>query len=157
MNKRYGDATSLDDFLMKSQMMRYEAIRAMYEAYSRNKYASTGVIVWMLNNGWPSLIWNLYDYQLRAAGGYFGAKNALEALHPMYGYDDHAVWVVSSQYRDAPNLKVTATIYDLNMKERFSRQANLDATADSTNKVFVESAVASRFACREKRSFMFES
>ena len=136
LNKRYGDATSLDDFLMKSQMMRYEAIRAMYEAYSRNKYASTGVIVWMLNNGWPSLIWNLYDYQLRAAGGYFGAKNALEALHPMYGYDDHAIWVVSSQYRDAPNLKVTATIYDLNMKERFSRQANLDATADSTNKVF---------------------
>jgi exo-1,4-beta-D-glucosaminidase len=136
LNKRYGDAKSLDDFLMKSQMMRYEAIRSMYEAYSRNKYASTGVIVWMLNNGWPSLIWNLYDYQLRVAGGYFGAKNALEALHPIYGYDDHAVWVVSSQYRDAPNLKVTATIYDLNMKERFSRQATLDAKADSTNKVF---------------------
>jgi exo-1,4-beta-D-glucosaminidase len=136
LNKRYGDATSLDDFLMKSQMMRYEAIRSMYEAYDRNKYVSTGVIVWMLNNGWPSLIWNLYDYELRVAGGYFGAKNALEALHPMYGYDDRAVWVVSSQYQDAKKLSVTAKIYDLNMKERFSRQENLDATADSTNKVF---------------------
>ena len=136
LNKRYGDATSLDDYLMKSQMMRYEAIRAMYEAHSRNKYTATGVIAWMLNNGWPSLIWNLYDYELRIAGGYFGAKNALEALHPMYGYDDHAVWVVSSQYRDAKKLRLTAKIYDLNMKERFSRQENLDVAADSTNKMF---------------------
>ena len=136
LNRRYGEAQNLDDFLMKSQVMRYEAIRAMYEAFTRNKYAATGVIVWMLNNGWPSLIWNLYDYELRTAGGYFGAKVALEGLHPMYGYDDHAVWVTNSQYRDANKLRVTAKIYDLNMKERFSRQENLDAAADSTNKAF---------------------
>lgn len=136
LNKRYGDATSLDDYLMKSQMMRYEAIRAMYEAHSRNKYTATGVIAWMLNNGWPSLIWNLYDYELRVAGGYFGAKNALEALHPIYGYDDRAVWVVSSQYQDAHKLHLTAKIYDLNMKERYSRQEALDAAADSTNNIF---------------------
>ena len=116
--------------------MRYEATRAMYEAFTRNKYTATGVIIWMLNNGWPSLIWNLYDYELRTAGGYFGAKIALEGLHPMYGYDDHAVWVLNSQYRDANKLRVTAEVYDSNMKERFSRQQNLDAAADSTNKVF---------------------
>jgi len=136
LNQRYGDATSLDDFLLKAQVTRYEAIRSMYEAFSRNKYTSTGVIVWMLNNGWPSLIWNLYDYQLRLGGGYFGAKNALEALHPMYGYDDRSVWVVNSQYQDARKLSVTARIYDLNMKERFSRREMLDANADTTNKVF---------------------
>jgi exo-1,4-beta-D-glucosaminidase len=108
----------------------------MYEAFSSKKYTSTGVIGWMLNNGWPSFIWNLYDYDLRVAGGYFGAKNALEALHPMYSYDDRAIWVVSSQYQDAKKLRVTAKIYDLNMKARFSRQEILDAAADSTNKVF---------------------
>ena len=136
LNQRYGEATNLDDFLLKSQVMRYEATRAMHEAFTRNKYAATGVIIWMLNNGWPSLIWNLYDYELRTAGGYFGAKIALEGLHPMYGYDDHAVWVLNSQYRDANKLRVTAEVYDSNMKERFSRQQNLDAAADSTNKVF---------------------
>lgn len=136
LNERYGEAANLDDFLMKSQVMRYEAIRAMYEAYTRNKYEATGVIVWMLNNGWPSFIWNLYDYELRVAGGYFGAKNALEGLHPMYGYDDRAVWVLNSEYHDADKLSLTAKIYDLNMKELFSRQANVDAAADSTNRVF---------------------
>jgi len=54
----------------------------MYEAYSRNKYQATGVIQWMLNNAWPSMIWHLYDYYLRPGGGYFGAKRAMEALHP---------------------------------------------------------------------------
>ena len=137
LKERYGDASSLDDFLVKSQMMRYEAVRAMYEAYSRNKYTTaTGVIIWMLNNAWPSLIWSLYDYQLRTAGGYFGAKIAMEPLHPLYGYDDRSISVVSSQYRDAKKLKVAAQIYDLNMKRRFSREEPFDAAADGSNKIF---------------------
>ena len=56
----------------------------MFEAYSRNKYASTGVIQWMLNNAWPSLIWHLYDYFLMPAGGYFGTKKACEPVHAQY-------------------------------------------------------------------------
>lgn len=137
LNLRYGEPSNLDDFLLKSQVMRYEAVRAMYEAYSRNKYtAATGVVIWMLNNGWPSFIWNLYDYQLRTAGGYFGAKIAMEGIHPLYGYDDRSVSIVNSQYRDTWMLKVTAKIYDLNMKERFSRDENFDAAADSSSKLF---------------------
>ena len=77
---------------LKSQLQTYEGVRAMYEAYSRNKYTSTGVIQWMLNNAWPSMIWHLYDFYLRPGGGYFGAKKAMEPLHPVYGYDDHSVW-----------------------------------------------------------------
>ncbi|MFZ3366468.1 MAG: sugar-binding domain-containing protein, partial [Candidatus Sulfotelmatobacter sp.] len=83
---RYGKADTVEDFAFKSQLQTYEGVRAMYEAYSRNKYESTGVIQWMLNNAWPSMIWHLYDYYLRPGGGYFGAKRAMEALHPVYGY-----------------------------------------------------------------------
>jgi exo-1,4-beta-D-glucosaminidase len=110
-------------------------VRAMYEAYSRNKYASTGVIQWMLNNAWPSMIWHLYDFYLRPGGGYFGAKIAMEALHPLYSYDDRSIWVVSSQYEDAKNLKLTAKVLNLDMSEKYSQQVNVDAAADSTNKV----------------------
>ena len=46
--------------------MEYDSERAMFEAYSKNKYDSTGVIQWMLNNAWPSMIWHLYDYYLDA-------------------------------------------------------------------------------------------
>ena len=121
--------------MLKAQLMNYEGIRAMFEAYSRNKYTSTGVIQWMLNNAWPSMIWHLYDYYLRPGGGYFGAKRAMEPLHPLYSYDDHSVWVVSSRYDDVPRLKLTTKIYNLDMTEKFSQESSVDAAADSTNKV----------------------
>jgi exo-1,4-beta-D-glucosaminidase len=133
---RYGKSDNVEDFAQKSQMQTYEGVRAMYEAYSRNKYEATGVIQWMLNNAWPSMIWHLYDYYLRPGGGYFGAKRAMEALHPLYGYDDHSIWVVSSQYEDAKDLKLTTKIYNLDMSEKFSQENNLDAPADSTAKIF---------------------
>ncbi len=136
LSNRYGKSDSVEDFAIKSQMQTYEGVRAMYEAYSRNKYQSTGVVQWMLNNAWPSMIWHLYDYYLRPGGGYFGAKRAMETLHPVYGYDDHSIWLVSSQYEDAKGLKLTTKIYNLDMTEKFTHEDSVDAGADSTAKVF---------------------
>jgi exo-1,4-beta-D-glucosaminidase len=136
LTNRYGKSDNVEDFAAKSQMQTYEGVRAMYEAYSRNKYQSTGVIQWMLNNAWPSMIWHLYDYYLRPAGGYFGAKRAMESLHPVYGYDDRSIWVVSSQYEDAKGLKLTTKIYNLDATEKFSQDNAVDMPADSTAKVF---------------------
>ena len=136
LSNRYGKSDNVEDFAIKSQMQTYEGVRAMYEAYSRNKYQSAGVIQWMLNNAWPSMIWHLYDYYLRPAGGYFGAKRAMEALHPLYGYDDHSIWVVSSQYTEAKGLKLITKIYNLDATEKFSQENTLDAGPDSTSKIF---------------------
>ena len=136
LNARYGKANSVENFTSKSQLMTYEGVRAMYEAYSRNKYASTGVIQWMLNNAWPSMIWHLYDYYLRPGGGYFGAKKATQTPDPIYGYDDHSIWLVSSQYVDAKGLKLQARLLNLDGTQKFSKEVALDAPADSTAKVF---------------------
>jgi len=135
LNARYGKADSLEDYTRKAQLMNYEGIRAMFEAYSHNKYTSTGVIQWMLNNAWPSMIWHLYDYYLRPGGGYFGAKRAMEPLHPLYAYDDRSVWVVNNRYEDVRGLKLTTKVYNLDMTEKFSQETAVDAGADSTNKV----------------------
>jgi exo-1,4-beta-D-glucosaminidase len=135
LDARYGKSDNVQEFSAKSQMQTYEGVRAMYEAYGRNKYTSTGVIQWMLNNAWPSMIWHLYDYYLRPGGGYFGAKKAMEALHPVYGYDDNSIWLVSSQYEDVKGLKLTAKVLNLDMTEKYSRQFPVDAAADSTNKI----------------------
>ena len=134
-DNRYGKAASADEFTYKAQLMTYEGVRAMFEAYTRNKYTSTGVIQWMLNNGWPSMIWHLYDYYLRPGGGYFGAKKAMQALDPVYGYDDHSIWLVSSKYEDTKGLKLTARILNVDATEKFSKEVPLDAAADSTAKV----------------------
>ena len=70
MKGRYGEAVDLKDYVRKGQLIAYDNERAMFEAYGRNKYKSTGVIKWMLNNAWPSLAWHLYDYYLEAGSGY---------------------------------------------------------------------------------------
>jgi exo-1,4-beta-D-glucosaminidase len=132
---RYGPADSLDDFLRKAEAMAYEGQRAMFEAYSRNKYVSTGVVQWMLNNAWPSLIWHLYDYYLVPAGGYFGTKKAHEPAHVQYSYDDHSVAIVNGLAQPLTGLQVTARLFDLEAREIAVREARLDVPPDSSTKV----------------------
>jgi exo-1,4-beta-D-glucosaminidase len=136
LNRRYGQATSLDDYERKAQAMTYDGQRAMFEAYGRNKYTATGVIQWMLNNSWPSLIWHLYDYYLVPAGGYFGTKKACEPVHVQYSYDDHSVVVVNSTYEPLKGMKVSAKIYNIDAKEKASHDAALDIGSDSSTKAF---------------------
>lgn len=91
--KRYGVPSSLDDYLFKAQMADYEATRAQFEAYSARWSAerpATGLIYWMLNNAWPSLHWNLFDYYLHPSGSYFGTKAALGNLESVV-FDYHSI------------------------------------------------------------------
>ena len=135
MNATYGQAHSAEDYVRIAQTMSYDSERAMYEAYGRNKYTSTGVIQWMLNNAWPSMIWHLYDYYLEADGGYFGAKKACEPLHIQYSYDDHSVVVVNSTYQPSAAATAEVRLYDTNLKTLFSQQKQVEAAADSSARV----------------------
>jgi exo-1,4-beta-D-glucosaminidase len=136
LNNRYGEAKTVEDYTVKSQLMAYEGIRAMFEGFSRNKYQSTGVIQWMLNNAWPSIIWHLYDYYLRPGGGYFGAKKANQPLHAIYSETDGSVWAVNSTYQDVPGLRVKARVFNLDMNEKHTTEATFDLPADGTHKAF---------------------
>jgi exo-1,4-beta-D-glucosaminidase len=136
LEKRYGAPTSLDDFERKAQAMTYDNQRSMYEAYGRNKYVSTGVIQWMLNNAWPSLIWHLYDYYLVPAGGYFGTKKSTEVVHVQYDYDTDSVSVVNGKYEDLKNYKVSANLYNIDAKEVGFMDKTIDLTADAATKAF---------------------
>jgi exo-1,4-beta-D-glucosaminidase len=136
LNGRYGAAQDVRDFALKSQLMTYEGQRAMFEAYAGNRYTSTGVIQWMMNNAWPSLIWHLYDYYLMPAGGYFGTKKACEPIHAQYSYDDKSVVAVNTTNQPQHNLKLTAQVFDLNLAEKFSKATEIDLAADSNFKAF---------------------
>ncbi len=135
MDAIYGPPSDLADFLRKAQAMNYDGQRAMFEAYARNKYRSTGVIQWMLNNGWPSIMWHLYDYYLQPAAGYFGTKKACEPLHIQYSYDDRSVVVVNGLLHDVPGLTAEATLYDFDLHPRFTHQTRLTSPADSVQKI----------------------
>ncbi len=136
LDARYGKSTSAEDFARKSQALAYESQRAMFEGFGRNKYTATGVIQWMLNNAWPSMIWHLYDYYLRPGGGYFGTKKACEPLHVQYSYDDKTLAVVNDTWQAYPGLKVSAQLLDFDLKPRFSKEAVVDLGADAVVRSF---------------------
>lgn len=137
LEARYGKARGVEDYARKAQAMAYDGQRAMFEAYARNKYTSTGVIQWMLNNAWPSLIWHLYDYYLRPGGGYYGTKLACEPLHVQFSYDDHSVVVVNDLQQAFAGLRVKAEVFDLTARSKFVREARVDVAADGVVRAFV--------------------
>jgi exo-1,4-beta-D-glucosaminidase len=136
MEAIYAKPHSAAEYERLAQAMEYDSERAMFEAYSKNKYASTGVIQWMLNNAWPSMTWHLFDYYLDTGAGYFAVKKACEPLHIQYSYDDLSIVVVNSNYASAAKLHAGVRVYNLTGKEIYSAEAVVDAAADSAQRIF---------------------
>ena len=133
---RYGEATNLNDYVRKGQLIAYDNERAMFEAYGRNKYKSTGVIKWMLNNAWPSLAWHLYDYYLEPGSGYYGTKKSLEPIHVQYSFDDRTIAIVNSTLNQSSDLTVRATVVDINSAMRWTNSARVGVPPDGVVRAF---------------------
>ena len=82
LNNRYGEPKNIEELALKAQLMNYEAIRPMFEAFVVNKPVTTGVVQWMLNSPWPEFYWQLYDYSLMPTGALYGTKKGLSAIEP---------------------------------------------------------------------------
>ncbi len=117
LRARYGAWSSLDQFVEAAQVQNYETQRAEFEAYidhsTRRAAPSTGIVYWQLNKGWPTLLWDLYNYDSDQAGSYFGAKKANESLHAMYAYDDGTVAVDNLGPTAQSGLSVQSNVYTL--------------------------------------------
>jgi len=132
---RYGQPDDVEEYSMKSQVLQYEATRAMFEAFAGNKYRSSGIIYWMYNSAWPSMYWQLYDYFFAPNGSFYGTRKACEPLHIQYFYDDKSIGVVNSLYKDFPGLKASAKVYNFNLEEMYSREVTLDIKSDESKKL----------------------
>ncbi|CDR03661.1 glycoside hydrolase family 2 protein [Streptomyces iranensis] len=124
---RYGKPTGLTDYVRKAGLARYEAVRAQFEAYARNfsdtSRPATGVVHWMLNSGWTSLHWQLFDRFSDQGGAYYGAKKANEPLHIQYSYDSRSVVVVNSEHTAATGLTARVSLYTPDGTRKFDQSA----------------------------------
>jgi exo-1,4-beta-D-glucosaminidase len=134
LNGRYGTSASLDDYVRKAQLQQYENIRAQHEAYRRNftdsSNPSTGVIYWMLNSGWSSLHWQLFDTYLDQGGSYYGAREANKPLHVQYSYDNKNVVVVNQNHAAASGLTVRTDVFNLDGTSKYTNTATVTAPGD---------------------------
>ena len=132
LSARYGPSVTMQQYVKKAQVQNYEGHRAMMEAFGLNKYHdATGVVQWMLNNPWPSLIWHAYDYYLYPGGTYFGIKKSLELVHVQYSYKSAEVSVVNSTLQSIPELQVKADCYGADGVLRLTRSSKTSVGKDT--------------------------
>jgi exo-1,4-beta-D-glucosaminidase len=96
--RRYGPARSVEEFARKAQVLNYELMRPMFEAFRVHRGRATGVIQWMLNAAWPKMYWQLYDWYLMPTGAFYGAKKACEPQQLIYHYGDNAIYLVTDPH-----------------------------------------------------------
>ncbi len=115
--RRYGNWTSQAQYVNLAQISNYENFRSMFEAYlahwSDPVSPSTGLNVWMLNKGWPSFLWNIYNYDYDLAGSFYGSQKAQEDLHVLFAYDTNTVTVDNLTGMAQTGLSVESRVVDL--------------------------------------------
>lgn len=135
MEKRYGKPVSVEDFAKKAQLLNYELMRPMFEAFSVNRYKATGVIQWMLNSAWPEMYWQLYDYYLMPNGAFYGTKKALQPYHAVYDYSTHTIYAVNDKLHDLNNCTLSVRAYDINSQKRFEKSLKINLKANSSREI----------------------
>jgi exo-1,4-beta-D-glucosaminidase len=130
---RYGPWTDMASYQKIAQMGGYEVARAQFEAYIGHSNdpanPSPGVIYWMLNKAWPSLHWNLYNYDLDQPGVYFGARKAGEPVHIMYDYANGSVQVANLTRDRQDGMTASARVIDLNGTVKDERRVAVSGLA----------------------------
>ncbi|KAF7518278.1 hypothetical protein PCG10_000518 [Penicillium crustosum] len=135
---RYGKPTSLEDYIIKSQMADYEATRVQFEAYGAKQNATrpaTGAIYWMLNSAWPNLHWQLFDYYLSPMAAYFGTKVGARTEHVAYDYESHEIWLINHSLDKSGNRQIMVDFIDADGKEISGATVESNTTPHSSKVV----------------------
>lgn len=136
INRRYGKTDDIEEFAKKAQVLNYELMRPMFEAFRANKDIATGIVQWMLNAAWPKMYWQLYDKYLMPNGAFYAAKKACEPLHLLYSYGDNSIYITNDQFAAFRNLKAKMRVFDINSIEILNETLDIDVAPDSSAKIF---------------------
>jgi hypothetical protein len=129
IEKSYGGADNVKDWVELAQFVNYEGHRAMFEAQSKNRM---GLLIWMSHPAWPSLVWQTYDYYFEPTAAYFGAKHASEPLHVQWNPVTDQVEIVNYNGGAAAGLTASAELLNLHGQSIWKKSCTADSAEDST-------------------------
>ena len=114
INDSYGKATSLEDFCKKAQMLNLETMKAMYEAWNDHMWKdASGMLIWMSQSAYPTMIWQTYDYYYDLTGAYFGAKTACEPIHIQWNAATNSIKIINNKPYSLKGFTVKVEVYNL--------------------------------------------
>jgi hypothetical protein len=129
IEKNYGPADNVADWLWLAQFENYNGHRAMFEAQSKNRM---GLLIWMSHPCWPSFVWQTYDYYFEPTAGYFGARKGSEPLHIQWNAATEDIEVVNYSAGAAAGLTARVQLVNSDGAVKWEKSAALDSAEDST-------------------------
>lgn len=139
INREYGKPANLEEFCKKAQLLNMESNKAMYEGWLDHMWEdATGIMTWMSQSAYPSMVWQTYDYYYDLTGAYWGCKQACEPLHIFWNAVTDEIKVANTTAHDYEGLTATATIYNLNGKAvaQYSKEAEITSPSNTTVQCF---------------------
>ncbi|GAA6396522.1 discoidin domain-containing protein [Solibaculum mannosilyticum] len=128
VKEQYGDYNSLEDFVTSAQMLGYENHKAIFEAaFNAN---SNGMLLWMSQAAWPTLIWQMYDYYYDVNGGYYGIKTGNQPINFIWNPTNNQM-VLYNQTANDETLKAVVEVYDLYGNQLYANSFVKDMPSDS--------------------------
>jgi len=137
LRNRYGNPSSVKDYIFKAQIVNAGSYRAMYEAANHRMWDITqGVMLWKLNSTWPTVVWQLYDWFLNPTSAYYFTKKALEPLHIQLNENDFTVSVINTQHKQHDNLKASVKLYDFDLNVKWEKELVFNIEEDRYKELF---------------------
>ena len=133
IEKSYGGADNVADWVTLAQFVNYEGYKGMFEAQSKHRM---GLLIWMSHPTWPSFVWQTYDYYLEPTAAYFGAKLACEPLHIQWNQADDTIEVVNYSGGNSTGLTAKVEVLNMDGSVKWEKAAMLDSAEDSVATLF---------------------
>jgi hypothetical protein len=135
----YGKPKGIEDYCRKAQLVNIETNKAMFEGWedAMGEDAS-GLMTWMSQSAYPSMVWQTYDYYYDLTGAYWGAKKACEPLHIQWNPVSNAIKVINTTRSDVEDLTARADVYNLDgqLVKQYSLSKNVNALSNTATEVF---------------------
>ncbi|ANI88333.1 beta-mannosidase [Arachidicoccus ginsenosidimutans] len=139
ITERYGVPSGIEDYCRKAQLLNIETNKAMYEGWEDHMWEdASGVMTWMSQSAYPSMVWQTYDYYYDLTGAYWGVKEACKPLHIQWNPLTNEVKIINTTGRDADRLTAEIKVYNPDGKEvkKFSSRVNVFSPANTAVSCF---------------------
>lgn len=156
LDHRYGQITTLADFVRKSQLADYEAFRAMYEGrFAKLFHPVTAIITWMSDPAQPSFVWQLYSHDLEPNAALFAVRKACEPVHIQMNQNNWHLMIINNRPETLTGLRAKTLVFDLDGSLKYSHTDILTAApgaaADAGDIAFPEDLSPVHFVKLELR------
>jgi hypothetical protein len=134
MQTEFGEATSLEDFVRKAQMLDYAGHRAIFEGMAAHLWEpNSGRLIWMTQPAWPSMEWNFLGSDYDTQSSFYGTQKACEPVHAQLNLADNKVDLIN--LGDAKSYKVAMRVLGLDGKVISEHENQVQAAANARTAV----------------------